>query len=159
MPVSRFRKAPVPLGAANYIPIKEETLTGTGTSDATAQNLTKSISLAGCSTVLLFIEVTAKANGGSDVTKISVKYRVSSKEAPVETSDTGWAWIRADNLTASTGVSATQPYTAEIADVSTQFDAGTKLHVLSFPAHGTHGSARIWTDNACDLKTSWMRTE
>ena len=159
MPASRFRMVPSRDTGETYSKIAEHVISATGTSDATAQNLPKSIALQGAERVILFIEVTAKNHGGgSNATKINVKYRVAHGEsAPAANSDDGWAFIRADNLTAASGVSSTKPYTAEITDVTTDFDAGVKLHVLSFPAYGSYASARIWSDNACGIKVSWMR--
>jgi hypothetical protein len=111
------------------------------------------VSLAGASRVLLFITVTTL----NSATKISVKYRVSPVAGPSPATDVNWSFIRADNLTASTGVSATKPYVAEIDGVDTAFAAGEKTYVLSFPADGVKGSARIWSDSSCVLKASWMR--
>jgi hypothetical protein len=159
MGVSKFRTWPRPDGITPDGKWKSVDLSPTGTSDVTAQNLSQTVSLRGCDRAVMFIKVLAKNHGGgSDVTKISVKFRLSQQDEPPDaTTDTDWAFIRADNLTASTGVSETQPYTVEIPGVSTNFDAGEKLYVLSFPAIGTYCSARVWTDNACELRVSWMK--
>lgn len=159
MSVSRFRRIPTPSTGESYSQQSKQTIAATGTSNAQAQNLTTKISLQGAERVLLFIEVTAKSHGGgSAATKISVMCRVSHKEDPPNAAtDADWAFVRADSLTSSTGVSATKPLIVEIDSVNTDFDAGVKLYVLSFPAWGSYASARIWTDHACAIKTSWMR--
>lgn len=158
MSISRFRMVPSQTDSELFSGKTETTVAPTGTSDATAQNLDAYLSLQGASEALLFIEVTAKSSGGSEATTINVKFRVSGEDyAPTTTSDDDWAWIRCDDLDATTGVSSTKAYVAKISDVNTNFDAGEKTYVVSVPARGSFISARVWSDHACEIKTKWMR--
>ena len=158
MSISRFRYTPGQDSGDFFDGRLDTTVSATGTSDATAQNLDSYLALQGASEALLFITVTAKNTGGSDATTLNVKFRVASSESPpTATADTGWAWIRTDDLDVSTGTSTTRPYVAKIESIGTNFDAGEKLYVLSVPARGSYISARIWSDNACSITTEWMR--
>lgn len=158
MSISRFRVVPGQKSSELVSGKETETIAGTGTTDATSQNLNSYLSLQGASEALLFIEVTSKSSGGGNARNLWVKFRVSPTEAaPDPSQDDNWAWIRCDDLDTSTGESSTRPYTAKIPNISVNFDANEKTYVLSVPARGSYISARIWSDYSCEIKTKWMR--
>ena len=83
----------------------------------------------------IVVEITAL---GASLTEISVAGRASGLSAPVVGTPAQWNAVRADNLTASTGVSATQPY------VTTIPVTAIGRFLIRLPVSQTWMSALVW---------------
>jgi hypothetical protein len=121
------------------------TAAGAPTAELQAGAQTAAVSIAGCTQLDIFVNVTDL----STATKLYIKVRFSGKQTPSIATNTDWGYIQIDNIAGATGISSVQDYMIEIdlRNVNGVASANPRRYISRIQQiSGRHASAIVWAD-------------